>query len=218
MRELFFVIYYLYFGITIVSLVLSSLLFRITSSSERIIIYFLLFSSLFFITEYCVVFVFNQPSFFVGSIWTVAQFLLFITYYRKIENLKQTQYLILALVFLAVAVTFLVFFNNENSSSLKHPAGIIVLFLSILQFYRYLKHLQEDLLKNPEFWINTAIFLFFSGTFVVYLLIEYLTKYHPDYVFTGWLFHNVMGILRVVLFGYAFYLIYTNHRLQKQNV
>lgn len=53
------------------------------------------------------------------------------------------------------------------------------------------------------FWINTAILLYSSGTFFIYLLVDYLVRLLNSNLVIVWMIHHSVGLIfySIIIYG-----------------
>jgi hypothetical protein len=57
----------------------------------------------------------------------------------------------------------------------------------------------------PMFWINSAVLIFFSGNLFLFALTHYLVHILNDNLVVYWGFHNLLNIVKNILFAAGFY-------------
>jgi hypothetical protein len=104
---------------------------------------------------------------------------------------------------------------NSYTSSL---ASILFILTSLTYFYILVQELPtEEITKLPMFWINTAMLIYYSGTFFLYLSADYLINVLKNNLIAIWLIHNFLGLIFYSIIGYGLLLIRKEH-LAKQSV
>ena len=85
-------------------------------------------------------------------------------------------------------------FSDASYSIIRFGRDFLMIGYSVIYFYYLIKKLpEENLLQFPMFWINTSVIFFFSGTFVLSLVINYIVSVHKDT--TGfWAFRNFFSL------------------------
>ncbi|UII33681.1 hypothetical protein LVD17_07600 [Fulvivirga ulvae] len=58
---------------------------------------------------------------------------------------------------------------------------------------------------DPLFWVNSAILLYFSGVLFLFLFFEPLAKVNEASAVISYMFHNVLLVLKNVLFAVGFW-------------
>jgi len=93
---------------------------------------------------------------------------------------------------------------DESNSYAIFVGGICLIVFSITFFYKTLSELREDSLeKNPRFWINTSILLYYSGSLLILGMDHLLTHKSKELYATIWYFHSSFNILHYLLFTVA---------------
>ncbi len=178
----------------------------------RYITLFLVFSTIFTLLQQITVLVLGlKNNLHIGNIWVVVQFVLLGFYYYYETKSSKFRRFQMIIAFMYLTYTFWQYVDVEKFYSFlsvtRYFSGVIFIGYSINVFHDYLRLPKENLLIDPKFWINSAVFIFFTGTIFVYLLIEYMTKHYLEFQGIVWSLHNILGIVRALLFGYAFILI-----------
>ena len=135
-------------------------------------------------------------SYTIGLLLIYPSYILF--YKRQIKSKKIGQLLQLT-VFLFISFTLAnVFFiqgivsNNSYTLSLRN---FLLISISLIYFYILIKELPaESITRLPMFWINTAILIYFSGTFFQNLAADYMVYLKSNLVAT-WTIKNFLGII-----------------------
>lgn len=83
----------------------------------------------------------------------------------------------------------------------------IMIICSILYFHTLLKNLPpQGLLKLPMFWVNTAILLYFSCTFILSLSLNYLIEILKDDLIGYWSFRNFLRAIFCAIICWGFWI------------
>ncbi|MCF6359985.1 MAG: hypothetical protein L3J29_04405 [Cyclobacteriaceae bacterium] len=80
--------------------------------------------------------------------------------------------------------------------------AILMIFLCLYVFYDLYK--KEETIyvdRLPEFWITTAILMYFSGALFSFLLATDILSQSPDRFYNSWILHNSANILKNILFA-----------------
>ncbi len=199
---------YTYLVITVFGAIFGVYTFHKQNSDLRIITIFLVLSALFFVFQiFSTRILLWSNNMAVGNTWILIQFIVMSAFYFYLTPRAINRTIQIIFFFIYLLITFYSFADLINLKSFlslpRYASGLVFIFYSILTYTSLLKNPQEDLLLKPLFWINTSVFVFFSGTMVIYLFIEYLYVNYPEIQLMGWLLHNVLGIARVVLIAYA---------------
>lgn len=66
----------------------------------------------------------------------------------------------------------------------------------------------ENITISPIFWVNSALLLYFSGSVFFALFFEPLGKVNVSAAVLSFMFHNVLELLKNILFAIAFWISY----------
>ncbi len=118
----------------------------------------------------------NLPLF---HLFTVVEFITISYYYKEVLEIKDGSKKLLALQisFLVLCVVNAIFFqkiNTFNSYTLSLNSLLLMLF-AVNHFAKLLtENTDKKLTDRPSFWVNTGLFLYFSGSFIYYIFSNYL--------------------------------------------
>ena len=117
-------------------------------------------------------------------------------------------------VFLGLALIFLgntVFFQGpwKLNSAFLAAASLVMMFLSLHFFYRLLTNLPiENIYWLQMVWISFAVLLYYSGNFFQFLTTNYIMTGDFDVARKLWILHNLLNILKNILFTIAIWQSY----------
>jgi hypothetical protein len=115
--------------------------------------------------------------------------------------------LIVAGAYVVFYFVCILFFPANSHSSIRFGREIILVLFSLAYFYYLLKKMPEDdLLKLPMFWINTASLIFFSGTSFLSIMVNYLVNVLGDNLDYFWTFRNFFRFVFCLVITYACWL------------
>jgi hypothetical protein len=144
-------------------------------------------------------------------IYTVAEFVLILLFFRvtSIAGVSKRTFALISLLFILLNIVNILFLQNlftYNSYSRTMEAIIIMVF-SLQLFYRLIGN--EDVLRLRDSgitWINSGIFLYFSGSFILFFFSEFLSKEFMFYKI-AWVVHAILVLFMYLLFaaGFLFY-------------
>jgi len=126
---------------------------------------------------------------------------LFLSYYKtKVTSKTTIAFINIGMgVFIAFGVVDLFFIPKELSLTTytRQLGNILMILISIQYFYFLIKELPtESITGLPMFWINTAVLVYYSGTFVTYLTADYLVQVSNNNAFVNiWTIHNFLGAI-----------------------
>lgn len=103
------------------------------------------------------------------------------------------------------------FFKVSTYSISVQAVGTIV--VSLLYFYVLIQQLPtESITKLPMFWINTAMLIYHSGIFLIFLSADYLTTVLGDNFIVYLSIHHVIALIYYALLFYALRLIRSEYK------
>ena len=159
------------------------------------------------ITGYIVALIY-KTNLFVHNVHTILQFFLLSAIFYNLLNEKKPVIIssIVGGVFFIVNAAFLQSFYALQHFSLAF-GSIILIGYSIAYYFQLLNELPAvNILRFFPFWINVAVLYYFSASFSVFLISNYiLTQLSPDNAKIIWAFQNINNILKNVLFAIAIY-------------
>lgn len=133
--------------------------------------------------------------------------LFFLTnYFSKKQILKFRWSLIISFVFLVIC-----FFNTLCFEEIKtlnsNTQSIEFLLLLILCSFFYYKYSKSNQILNfqiqPEFWIITGFFIYFSTTILLFSFYKYAIVHYRSFLFDFWDFQEIMYIVKNALIAYG---------------
>jgi hypothetical protein len=189
-------------------------LFRQRSTHIKVIFYYAL-SSIFFqaAQQVSVNFFKNAGVNQIGNGFVLFEaVLLSLVFFFAVEAVKLrkvTMFFIIGyVVFYAVSIQF--FYTNSHAM-MRFARDIIMVLLSVGYFFYLINKLPEkDILRFPMFWINTGILIFFSGTSILSLMLNYIVNVLGDDLKFFWTFRNFFRFGFCLMLSYACWLDYQN--------
>jgi len=150
----------------------------------------------------------------IGNIYLLLQF----SFLYKIltDQLQRRKYLItIYLTFVAFYIANMAFYQGPfKFNSVSNVAASFILMALSLQ---YLYHLMAKLPimhihRLPMLWISFAVLGYYAGTFFLFLISNYLVEGAPASHRMMWMLHNVLNIVKNMLFAIAIWQSYrTTH-------
>ncbi len=147
---------------------------------------------------------------FLGHIHTVIEFLLLSRVYQ-IEFrhfLPSRFFLILVIIFLSFCLLNTYFWQpyTANNSYAKTLESIILIGLAMTYFYKTLREAKiEKLEKEPLFWINCAILMYFSVDIFIFIFSNYMLQIAGSLATQIWVIH---GIFLILFYSICFFAIW----------
>ena len=133
----------------------------------------------------------------VGMVEIVCISLFYFKFINEI-NLKRIVIIVALMVLLFAIIEGIVIEGIFNYPSIAlAPGGIMIILWSLLGFYELLKlNNNIPIYKEPMFWINSGILIYFAGTFFLFLLNDYFMKNDPH---SASIFNNINLFLNVLV-------------------
>ena len=86
--------------------------------------------------------------------------------------------------------------------------GVCVIVISLLYFYVLIQQLPtESITKLPMFWINTAMLIYWSGTFLFFLSADYLITVMKNNMITFLFIHHLVALIYYPMLAYSLWLV-----------
>lgn len=90
-----------------------------------------------------------------------------------------------------------------SSNSITLVSGVLIIY-SISYFVKLLRDPPVDFLdRSPMFWINCAILIYFSGSFMIFMYSNYMLPKSKDTQMVIWGIHAILNMVRFFLFSIA---------------
>ncbi|MCG8391246.1 MAG: hypothetical protein MJA30_37185 [Cytophagales bacterium] len=90
-----------------------------------------------------------------------------------------------------------------SSNSITLVSGVLIIY-SISYFVKLLRDPPIDFLdRSPMFWINCAILIYFSGSFMIFMYSNYMLPKSKDTQMVMWGIHAILNMARFFLFSIA---------------
>lgn len=145
----------------------------------------------------------------VGNCFSVVEIVMIIRMYQmKLSpSLKNPLYILmvslLAIEIYQITVTPGIFTFPILSRMVFSAA---VALLAILYFFKLLKDLPAiHVYKVPMLWINCGLFVFFAGTFILFITKDYMVSMLANDHSLYWGYHNFLMVLSYTLYSIALY-------------
>lgn len=131
--------------------------------------------------------------------FTIGEFLLLGMVFSQaiIPFLSKTFFRLITLFFLCFVAIDMIWLSGINQFNNYSTAieGLLLIFFSIVFFYKTLKELKiRDLEKEPLFWISTGVLLYFSGSLFIFLFTNYVNSSNTALLII-WGIHAIFRIL-----------------------
>jgi hypothetical protein len=143
--------------------------------------------------------------------------LLSFLYYLIISNKRFRKVIVFSvLLYCTIYIFSFLFFSKSAHSIIRSVRDLQMIIFSMAYFFYLLHELSEDnLMRFPMFWINSATLVFFSGTFILSYFREYIIAMIGDGIADYWTFRNFFRFAFCLVLAYAGWLNLQSIRAQK---
>lgn len=150
----------------------------------------------------------------IGNIYLGTQFSLLVFVFRKQFCEKRTVDLILVLFFIFFLVNISFFQGPFTFNSVSNVAASLVLIgFCLIYLYRLLNDLPIIHIQQlPMLWISFAVLTYYGGNFFLFLIKNYLTYGDAGPHKLMWILHNLLNIIKNILFAVALWQSYRQAR------
>jgi len=150
----------------------------------------------------------NQYNLFSYYLFSVVEFSIFTFIYMTLFRFKQklSISIIFILIFILVAYIDYNHINgHEHMNELSRNVESIILIIFAILFFRHiiLNPLKENLVTSYSFWFNTAIIVYFSGSFFIFLFSNYMLDKSPSTFLAIYAIHSFFNITFNILLAVA---------------
>ena len=159
--------------------------------------------------------IFFEFSYPLVNFYLLAQFS--VLYYLFFRHLKRPS--ILKWIFIFFCCFYIVnisFFQGpfQFNSVSNAFASIILMGLSLYYLFTLLKELPTVTIHLlPILWISFAALAYYGGNFFLFLFSNYLTSGIGESLMILWVLHNILNIIKNILFAIALWQAYLNTKL-----
>jgi len=146
----------------------------------------------------------NMPFF---HLFTLLEGLMLISFYKYLlREDKRKWFIYLQVTFAMICILTALFFQSIYlySSYTRYTESIICILFALNYFAR-LATMDIKPLTLPAFYFNTGIFLYFSGSFILFIFSNLiLQKLSPSTMLIFWTGHSTLVLLMYILFSIGF--------------
>jgi hypothetical protein len=140
----------------------------------------------------------------LGNTYRLLEFIiLLIIYYLALGRKSRNTFVAIGVAYILFFFSDLLFFQagQLNSFSVTLTAAVFIVF-SVLHFFKLMRELPSTHIHQlPMFWIDTAVLVYFAGAFFIFLLRSYLVEVMKDNQIVYWSLHNILNIIKNILFA-----------------
>lgn len=156
--------------------------------------------------------VFSIPNLYLGDIYMFLQFSLLL-YIFSLQFERKAVFRVLYAALVVFYVINLLLFKNLSISTA--VSSLVLIIVSIIFFYKLLNELKvSDIHRLPILWISFAALFYYSGTLFIFLSRNYLEGVPDSYIMI-WIAHNIINIIKNLLFAFA---LWQNYRTMRSSV
>jgi len=145
------------------------------------------------------------PNLFIGNIFLLAQFLILMSiFYDALKKKHKKLILMVSIAAITLKIYGSIIGLSDHNSLLSTFTSISALIVCMLYFYRTLQDLPTmEIHKDPTIWIVIAALVYYSGTIFLFIVSNYFLKFDVSMHAVLWAFHNVLNIVKNILFATA---------------
>lgn len=131
----------------------------------------------------------------IGNLSILFETLILIFFFFLLINHEVIKKAMLFLMALYFFLFLIVFYQNPGGtfSSIQAIRDVVLIVCSLLYFYSLIKEMPTtDITRYPLFWIVSSILFYFSCTFILSLILDYLITVMNDNLLGYWTYRNFM--------------------------
>ncbi len=143
--------------------------------------------------------IFSIPNLFLGHLSTLVEFFFLANAFRYAlgRSISRKSLLIILILFSVLVLVNSLFFQNlqQNNSYIKILEAMLLISFSLMYFYKLAGELKIAYPeRDPFFWINTSVFIYFSSSLFVFLYSNYLLLYSRELGIQIWFIHSLFFV------------------------
>lgn len=157
----------------------------------------------------------------INNLWVYDVFMFFqfsvLLYIFSKQFSAKTPFILVYTIIGCFYLISLLFLSKATKSLVRSNAvdGLVLIVVSILFFYKLLSELKVvSIHRLPVLWISFATLFYYSGNLFVFLAATYLET-DQDYLSVFWILHNVLNIIKNVLFAIG---LWQSYKLVKSSI
>lgn len=146
----------------------------------------------------------NKNNLPVLHIYTMVEFTCIMLFYQVIFKtyIAKRWFGLLIAVFLAFCLLNATYIQDWKifNTYPRTLESILVISASLYYYYKITRQtLYTQIEKSPVFWINTGFFIYFSGSFLLFTISNYILPYSFKFNMMVWQFHAFLSIVNNIL-------------------
>lgn len=179
---------------------------RLTKAAKAIFIY-LVCSGMVSILSISLARYFHVTNLPLFHVYTLVEFILLTEFYKHILPFRKTILIVQLCFFLACVINsaFIQSIYQFNSYTLTLEALVIMLFAVNYFAKLFADSNDQKILEMPSFWFNTGLFLYFSGSYMLYNFSNYVLVQSKHSFVVVWNTRAAFLLLMYLLFTLGFW-------------
>ncbi|WP_316750637.1 hypothetical protein [Pedobacter gandavensis] len=146
----------------------------------------------------------NKNNLPVLHVYTMVEFTAIMLFYQVIFKIyiAKKWFVLLIAVFLAFCLLNATCIQDWKifNTYPRTLESILVISASLYYYYKITRQtLYTQIEKSPVFWINTGFFIYFSGSFLLFTISNYILPYSFKFNMMVWQFHAFLSIVNNIL-------------------
>lgn len=140
----------------------------------------------------------------VLHIYTMVEFTTIMLFYKEVfrNSIKGKWFIIMIGSFIALCLINVFYIQNWFVFN-TYPRALqsVLIMCACLYYYYKITHesLYTQIEKSPVFWINNGFFIYFSGSFLLFMLSNYILSMNREINMIFWMLHGCLSILLYIL-------------------
>jgi len=191
----------------LVPIAIGMIRYKVLPLNLKIIWYYLLVTAVINTVATIIGRVFHSNNMPLFHLFTLIEGLMLIAFYRHLfKEDKKKWFLYLQIAFAVFCILNALFFQSIYLySSYTRYVESIVCILFALKYFAQLAQSDNKPLKIPDFYFSTGVFLYFSGSFILFIFSNFiLQKLSASTMLIFWTGHSSLVLLMYVLFSIGF--------------
>jgi hypothetical protein len=149
----------------------------------------------------------------VNNIYLISLFLLinrtYFIFWKSLLNIRKSLFTKISFILICLFILDSIFYENiKEHQSIIWAIESLVCTVYAIKFYIACHKISPPVnaLTFAPFWLNTAIFLYFSFNLFLFAMSNYIFKnMSADDSMAAWVFHNFNNIIKNILFAVSIY-------------
>ncbi len=123
--------------------------------------------------------------------------------WHELKIIKNSIIVSIPLLLIIWGVSYLTSGENQNPDDVVLPIeSILVVVIAVATMFTSMNKDQIPVLKNPIFWVSSALVVYFAGSLFLFTLTPTLWKFADDQetVKNVWFLHSLLNLIKNLLF------------------